>query len=61
VVSRDELMETLYGRKATPFDRSVDMHISHLRKKLEGNRPLIKTVRGTGYQFMRSPEEALTA
>jgi two-component system, OmpR family, response regulator CpxR len=56
VVSRDELMEELYGRKATPFDRSVDMHISHLRKKLEGDKPLIKTVRGVGYQFVRSPE-----
>jgi two-component system response regulator CpxR len=61
VVSRDELMEELYGRKATPFDRSVDMHISHLRKKLEGDKPLIKTVRGVGYQFVRSPEEAVTA
>ena len=59
VVSRDELMEELYGRKATPFDRSVDMHISHLRKKLEGDKPLIKTVRGVGYQFVRSPDEAL--
>ncbi len=57
VVSRDELMEELYGRKATPFDRSVDMHISHLRKKLEGDKPLIKTVRGVGYQFVRSPDE----
>ncbi len=61
VVSRDDLMEELYGRKATPFDRSVDMHISHLRKKLEGDKPLIKTVRGVGYQFVRSPEEAITA
>ncbi len=58
VVSRDQLMEELYGRKATPFDRSVDMHISHLRRKLEGEKPLIKTVRGVGYQFVRSPEEA---
>lgn len=61
VVSRDELMEELYGRKATPFDRSVDMHISHLRKKLEGDKPLIKTVRGVGYQFVRSPEEGVAA
>ena len=61
VVSRDELMEGLYGRKATPFDRSVDMHISHLRKKLESDKPLIKTVRGTGYQFVRSPEEVVAA
>ena len=35
VLSRDALMENLYNRKATPFDRSIDMHISHLRKKLE--------------------------
>lgn len=61
VVSRDELMEELYGRKATPFDRSVDMHISHLRKKLEGDKPLIVTVRGVGYQFIRSPEGEVAA
>ncbi len=61
VVSRDDLMEELYGRKATPFDRSVDMHISHLRKKLETDKPLIKTVRGVGYQFVRSPEEGVAA
>ena len=61
VVSRDELMEELYGRKATPFDRSVDMHISHLRKKLEGEKPLIITVRGVGYQFVRSPETEVAA
>ena len=61
VVSRDDLMEELYGRKATPFDRSVDMHISHLRKKLETDKPLIKTVRGVGYQFVRSPDEGVAA
>ena len=38
VLSRDALMENLYNRKATPFDRSIDMHISHLRKKLEPRR-----------------------
>lgn len=57
VLSRDALMESLYNRKATPFDRSIDMHISHLRKKLERGRTLIKTVRGVGYQFCRTPEE----
>jgi|SRR5579863_3060586 len=57
VLSRDELMEHLYNRKATAFDRSIDMHISHLRKKLETGRPLIKTIRGVGYQFVSSPEE----
>lgn len=59
VVSRDALMEALYNRKATAFDRSMDMHISHIRRKF-GERPLIKTVRGVGYQFCRSSEEAET-
>jgi two-component system response regulator CpxR len=54
-LSRDALMESLYGRKATPFDRSIDMHVSHLRKKIAGNR--IKTIRGVGYQFVTSPDD----
>jgi two-component system response regulator CpxR len=58
VLSRDALMENFYSRKATPFDRSLDMHISHLRKKLENGDNLIKTIRGVGYQFARSPEDA---
>lgn len=57
VLSRDDLMESLYNRKATPFDRSIDMHISHLRRKLERDRTLIKTIRGVGYQFCRTAEE----
>jgi two-component system response regulator CpxR len=61
VLSRDALMEALYNRKTTPFDRSIDMHISHLRKKLELSRPLIKTIRGVGYQFCRTPEEGAAA
>jgi two-component system response regulator CpxR len=60
VLSRDALMEALYSRKATPFDRSMDMHISHLRRKLEAcGRTLIKTVRGVGYQFCRTSEESI--
>jgi two-component system, OmpR family, response regulator CpxR len=58
VVSRDDLMESLYNRKATPFDRSIDMHVSHLRRKLERTRSMIKTIRGAGYQFCQIPEEA---
>ena len=58
VLSRDTLMENFYNRKATPFDRSIDMHISHLRKKLENGDSLIKTIRGVGYQFSRGPEDA---
>ncbi len=58
VLSRDALMKNFYNREATPFDRSIDMHISHLRKKLERGENIIKTIRGIGYQFSRSPEDA---
>ena len=58
VLSRDALMENFYNRKATPFDRSIDMHISHLRKKLERGESIIKTIRGVGYQLARTPEDA---
>jgi len=54
VLSRDALMESLYSRKSSPFDRSIDMHVSHLRKKLNGEQNLIKTIRGVGYQFVKS-------
>jgi DNA-binding response OmpR family regulator len=51
VVSRDEITAALFEREATPYDRFLDVHISHLRKKLEGGRRLIRTVRGVGYVF----------
>jgi two-component system response regulator CpxR len=57
VVSRDELTAALYQRKSTPYERSLDVHISHLRKKLERqNRSLIQTIRGVGYQFASGTE-----
>jgi two-component system response regulator CpxR len=50
VVSRDALATTLYQREASPFERSLDVHISHLRKKLDdGDEEFIHTVRGSGY------------
>jgi len=51
VVSRDEITAALFERAATPYDRFLDVHISHLRKKLESGRSLIRTVRGVGYVF----------
>jgi two-component system, OmpR family, response regulator CpxR len=51
VITRNDLMQRLYQRDATPFDRSIDVHMSHLRKKLENGEQLIRTVRGVGYQF----------
>jgi two-component system response regulator CpxR len=58
VVSRDELTAALYRRRATKFDRTLDMHICNLRKKLEQGGPLIVTVRGVGYLFRSVPERA---
>jgi len=54
VVSREELVRSALGRELSVFDRSIDMHISHLRKKLghrAGEFERIKTVRGVGYVY----------
>lgn len=51
-VSRDELTGAVHQRRSTPYERSLDVHISHLRKKLErGDQVMIRTIRGVGYQF----------
>ena len=52
-------VQAVLGRPLGPFDRSIDMHVSHLRRKLEGERPVIKTIRGVGYQFVQTPEDAM--
>ena len=50
IVSRDELTGVLYRRQATPYERSLDVHVSHLRRKLESvGWTAIRTVRGQGY------------
>jgi two-component system response regulator CpxR len=50
IVSRDEISVVLYQRKSTPYERSADVHVSHLRKKIEKDEePLILTIRGIGY------------
>ena len=53
-LSRDRLLDLTKGRNSTPFDRSIDSHVSRLRRKLgdDGKKPqLIKTSWGTGYIF----------
>lgn len=60
-LSRDRLVEAMSDRSWGPMDRSIDLHISHLRKKIEADpkKPeLIKTVRGFGYLFAVTPEPA---
>ena len=52
IVSRDEISAVLHQRESTPYERSVDVHVSHLRKKLEpGSRVVIRSIRGVGYML----------
>jgi len=59
VLTREQLMDLVRGCADEAFDRSIDVHISHLRKKI-GDDPrspkIIKTVRGIGYVFAERPE-----
>lgn len=59
IVSRDDIMATLFERLPTPYDRSLDVHISHLRKKLKSGHSLIRTIRGAGYVFAAEPPAIL--
>ncbi|MCB9793538.1 MAG: response regulator transcription factor [Alphaproteobacteria bacterium] len=56
VVSRDRLMELARGAEFGAFDRAVDVHVSHIRRKL-GDDPrspsVIRTVRGVGYSLAK--------
>ncbi len=57
VVARDELTAMLYQRESTPYERTLDVHVSHLRTKLNDSRhTLIRTVRGSGYVFSSGGE-----
>lgn len=56
VVSREELTKLVLGRRLSPFDRAIDMHVSNLRKKLgarSSGDERIKTIRGAGYLLAR--------
>ena len=54
VLSRDHLLDSARNRVATGFDRSIDVQVSRLRRKLmscPGGEDIIKTIRGAGYMF----------
>lgn len=56
VVTRERLVNAVLGRKFMPFDRSIDMHVSKVRRKLgdsDEDGEHIKTIRGVGYLFAR--------
>jgi two-component system response regulator CpxR len=62
VVPRERLVNAVLSRKFSPFDRSIDMHVSKVRKKLGDTESdeHIKTVRGVGYIFARPREKVET-
>ena len=55
VVSKEQISEEVLGRRLASFDRSIDMHVSNIRKKIAEHIPgeRIKTMRGTGYVFIQ--------
>ena len=60
VLNRDQLLDLTKGRALMPFDRSIDVQISRLRRKIEKdskNPTLIKTVRSGGYIFTANVEK----
>jgi two-component system response regulator CpxR len=60
VLSRERIAEQVLGRRLASFDRSIDVHVSNLRKKLgdaAGAREHIRAVRGEGYVFARVDPE----
>ncbi|BES70469.1 response regulator transcription factor [Marinobacter nanhaiticus D15-8W] len=54
VVRKTDLMQWALGRRLTPHDRTLDMHVSNLRRKLDkGESSRIETIRGLGYSYRR--------
>lgn len=51
VFTRDQILSHLWGREKAVLDRTIDVHIKHLREKLEEGAYLIKNVRGVGYKL----------
>lgn len=59
VLSRDQLLDLTRGRDSSPFDRSIDVQVSRLRRKIEADPKapsMIVTVRGDGYEFTQAVE-----
>ena len=58
VLTRDQLLELAHNDSWEPFDRSIDIRVARLRKKVErdpASPEAIRTVRGAGYMFVPDP------
>lgn len=51
VLSRDKILDVVFGYDADIYDRTIDAHMKSLRKKLGKARDCIETIRGVGYRF----------
>ncbi len=59
VLNRDQLLDLTHSPNSDPFDRSIDVRIARLRRKIEKDpsKPrVLKTIRGAGYMFVSAPE-----
>ncbi|WIO74040.1 response regulator transcription factor [Porticoccaceae bacterium LTM1] len=59
VVSKEDMTRKVLHRELTPYDRSIDVHVSRVRQQLRnylGDKDLIKTIRGVGYQMVKDSE-----
>jgi DNA-binding response OmpR family regulator len=60
IISREDLTQAALARPMSPMDRSIDVHVSNLRRKLgsyEGDQERIKAIRGSGYVYLLPGEQ----
>jgi len=60
IISREDLTQAALGRPMSPMDRSIDVHVSNLRRKLgpyDGDHERIKAIRGSGYVYLLPGEQ----
>lgn len=60
IISREDLTQAALGRPMSPMDRSIDVHVSNLRRKLgpyDGEQERIKAIRGSGYVYLLPGEQ----
>jgi DNA-binding response OmpR family regulator len=61
IISREDLTQAALARPMSPMDRSIDVHVSNLRRKLgpyEGEQERIKAIRGSGYVYLLPGEQS---
>ncbi|HEU4413443.1 MAG TPA: response regulator transcription factor [Candidatus Angelobacter sp.] len=60
IITREDLTQAALGRPMSPMDRSIDVHVSNLRRKLgsyDGDQERIKAIRGSGYVYLLPGEQ----